>query len=72
MPDTTTAAKKTVEVGKEQILDQRLRIVRQRDLIARHERDRYPNLVADAYPYLAKWNGHSLKWRPIIPRRMSI
>ena len=48
MSDTAVAAKKTVEVGKKQILDQRLRIERQHKLIARHERDGYPDLVADA------------------------
>jgi hypothetical protein len=48
MSDTATAAKKTVEVGKKQILDQRLRIERQRGLIATHERDGYPHLVAEA------------------------
>jgi hypothetical protein len=37
-PDTAVAAKKTVEVGKRQILDQRFRIQRQHELIARHER----------------------------------
>jgi hypothetical protein len=47
-PDTAVAAKKTVEVGKRQILDQRFRIQRQHELIARHERDGYPHLVADA------------------------
>jgi hypothetical protein len=48
MSGTAAAAKKTVEIGKKQILDQRLRIERQRHLIARHERDGYPDLVADA------------------------
>jgi hypothetical protein len=48
MRDTAIAAKKTVEVGKKQILDQRLRIERQHELIARHERDGCPDLVADA------------------------
>ncbi len=54
MPVTATAAKKTVEVGKKQILDQRLRIERQRDLIARHERDGYPDLVVDAVRLLSE------------------
>ena len=46
MSDTAVAAKKTVEVGKRQILEQRFRIQRQHE--ARHERDGYPHLVADA------------------------
>jgi hypothetical protein len=33
---------------EKQIFDQRLRIERQHELIARHERDGYPDLVADA------------------------
>jgi hypothetical protein len=54
MPDTALAAKKTVEVGKKQILDQSLRIERQLRLIARHERGGYPDLVADAVRMLAE------------------
>ena len=54
MSDTAVAAKKTVEVGKKQILDQCLRIERQLRLIARHERDGYPDLVADAIRILAE------------------
>jgi hypothetical protein len=52
--DMATAAKKTVEIGKKQILDQRLRIERQRHLIARNERDGYPDLVADAVRMLGE------------------
>ena len=54
MTDTAIRAKKTVEVGKKQILDQRLRIERQHELIARHERDGYPDLVADAVRILGE------------------
>ena len=54
MSDTAAAAKKTVEIGKKQILDQRLRIERQRHLIARHERDGHPDLVADAVRILGE------------------
>jgi hypothetical protein len=56
MSDTAAAAKKTVEVGKKQILDQRLRIERQHELIARHERDGCPDLVADAVRILGEMN----------------
>jgi hypothetical protein len=48
MSDNAVAAQNTVEVGKKQILDQCFRIERQLHLIARHERDGYPDLVADA------------------------
>ena len=54
MSHIALAAKKTAQVGKKQILDQRLRIERQRELIARHERDGYPDLVADAVRMLAE------------------
>jgi len=54
MSDIALAAKKTVQVGKKQILDQRLRIERQHELIARHERDGYPDLVADAVRILSE------------------
>ena len=54
MSDAAAAAKKTVEIGKRQILDQRLRIERQLHLIARHERDGYPDLVADAVRMLGE------------------
>jgi hypothetical protein len=53
MSDPAVAAKKTVEVGKKQILDQRLGIERQLRLIARHERDGYPDLVAEAVRILS-------------------
>jgi hypothetical protein len=54
MSDTAVAAKKTVEMGKKQILDQCLRVERQLRLIARHERDGNPDLVADAVRMLAE------------------
>ena len=54
MSDTAVAAKKTVKVRKKQILDQRVRIERQLKLIARHERDGYPELVAYALRTLAE------------------
>ena len=54
MSDGAQVAKKTVEIGKKQILDQRIRIERQRHLIPRHERDGYPDLVADAVRLLAE------------------
>jgi len=54
MPDSAVAAKKTVEVGKKQILDQCLRVERQVRLIARHERDGQPDLVADAVKVLTE------------------
>jgi hypothetical protein len=48
MRNSGAAAKTTVEIGKKKIIDQRLRIERQRALIARLERDGSPDLVADA------------------------
>jgi hypothetical protein len=54
MSSTAEAAKNTVEIGKKHILDQRLRIVRQRELIARLERDGSPDLVANAVRLLAE------------------
>ena len=54
MSSTAEAAKNTVELGKKHILDQRLRIERQRELIARLERDGSPDLVANAVRLLAE------------------
>jgi hypothetical protein len=54
MSETALAAKKTVEVGKKQILDQCFQIERQLYLIARHERDGYPDLVTDAVRILGE------------------
>ena len=54
MSSTAEAAKNTVEIGKRHILDQRLRIERQRELIARLERDGSPDLVANAVRLLAE------------------
>ncbi len=68
MTDTAIAAKKTVEIGKKQSLDQRLRIERQHELIARHERDGCPDLVADAVRILGEMDralasaGPALLW----------
>jgi hypothetical protein len=45
---TTPADKNTVEIGKKHILDQQLRIARQRELMAKLERDGHPDVVADA------------------------
>ena len=54
MSDTAVAAEKTVEVGKKLILDQCFRIERQLRLIARHERDGYPDLVVEAVRILSE------------------
>ena len=76
MSDIALAAKKTVQVGKKQILDQRLRIERQHELIARHERDGYPDLVADAVRILsemeralARMEAHYAKAQELCSRR---
>jgi len=45
---TTPADKSTVEIGKKHILDQQLRIGRQRELMAKLERDGHSDVVADA------------------------
>ena len=54
MSSTAEAAKNRVEIGKRHILDQRLRIERQRELIERLERDGSPDLVANAVRLLAE------------------
>ena len=54
MSDAAVAAKKTVEVGEKQILEQCFRIERQLHLIARHERDGFPDLVTDAVRILSE------------------
>jgi hypothetical protein len=54
MSSNAEAAKNRVEVGKKHILDQRLRIERQRELIVRLERDGSPDLVANAIRLLAE------------------
>jgi hypothetical protein len=71
MSNLGTAAKATVEIGKKNILDQRLRIQRQRALVARLERDGSLDLVADAVRILGEME-HSLRWRRITPPRRSI
>jgi hypothetical protein len=54
MPNPAAEAQTPVEIGKTNILDQRRRIDRQRELIARLERDGSPDVVADAIRILAK------------------
>ena len=49
-----TLASNLPSPSRQQILDQCLRIERQLRLIARHERDGYPDLVADAIRMLAE------------------
>jgi hypothetical protein len=48
MTDPAEAAKNTVEISKRYVLDQQLRITRQRELVAKLERDGHPDVVADA------------------------
>jgi hypothetical protein len=48
MTTLAQAAKYTVEIGKKHILNQQFRIVRQRELVAKLERNRHPDVVADA------------------------
>ena len=54
MPNPTAEAQTSVEIGKTNILDQRRRIERQRELIARLECDGSPDLVADAVRILGQ------------------
>ncbi len=54
MTKPAEAAKNTVAVGKKHILDQQLRIGRQRELIAKLERDGHAELVAKALRLLAE------------------
>ena len=54
MPNPAAEAQTPVEIGKTNILDQRRRIERQRELIARLERDGSPDLVADAVRILGE------------------
>jgi hypothetical protein len=54
MPNSAAEAETLVEIGKANILDQRRRIERQRELIARLERDGSPDLVADAVRILGE------------------
>jgi hypothetical protein len=54
MPSPTAEAQTPVEIGKTNILDQRRRIDRQRELIAGLERDGSPDLVADAVRILGE------------------
>jgi hypothetical protein len=41
-------------IGKKHILDQQLRIVRQRELMTKLERDGHPDVVAEARRFLAE------------------
>jgi hypothetical protein len=54
MRNSGAIAKTTVDIGRKNILDQRLRIERQQALIARLERDGSPDLVADAVRVLGQ------------------
>jgi hypothetical protein len=54
MPNSATEAQTSVEIGKTNIVDQRRRIERQRELIARIESDGSPDLVADAVRILGE------------------
>jgi hypothetical protein len=54
MDSPAEAAKNTFEIGRKHILDQQLRIVRQRELIAKLERDGHPDVVAVALRVLAE------------------
>jgi hypothetical protein len=54
MPNPVTEPQTPVEIGMTNILDQRRRIERQRELIARLERDGSPDLVAAAVRILGQ------------------
>jgi len=54
MNNPAAAAKNTVEIGKKHILDQQLRIARQRELIAKLERDGHPDVLAVALRVLVE------------------
>jgi hypothetical protein len=54
MPNPAVGAQTPAEIGKTNILDQRRRIDRQRELIARLERDGSPDLVAEAVRVLGE------------------
>ena len=54
VPNPTAEAQTPVEIGKTNILGQRRRIDRQRELIAGLERDGSPDLVADAVRILGE------------------
>ena len=69
---TAEVAKKSVEVGRKHILDQQLRIERQRVLLAKLERDEHPDGVARARGVVAKMEqalagARGIQW----PRRTS-
>jgi hypothetical protein len=48
-----TSRAEAAPIGKKHILDQQLRIVRQRELMTKLERDGYPDVVAEARRFLA-------------------
>jgi hypothetical protein len=52
MTSPAEATKNSVDIGRQHIVDQCERIRQQRELIERHERDGYPDLVADAVQLL--------------------
>jgi hypothetical protein len=54
MPNPGAEIETPVEIGKTNIVDQRRRVERQRELIARLERDSSPDLVADAVRILGE------------------
>jgi hypothetical protein len=54
MNSSAEAAKNTFEIGRKHILDQKLRIVRQREQIAKLERDGHPDVLAVALRVLAE------------------
>jgi hypothetical protein len=48
------AAKNSAKIGKKNIVDQQLRIARQRELMTKLERDGHPDVIADARRALAE------------------
>jgi hypothetical protein len=54
MPNPATETQTPVEIGKTNILNQRRRFERQRELIARIESDGSPDLIADAVRILGE------------------
>ena len=48
MTTPAEAAKNSIMIGRKHIIDQQLRIARQRELMAKLERDGHPDVVADA------------------------
>ena len=54
MTSSAATAKSAVEIGKKHILDQKLRIERQRELIAKLEGDGHSDIIVDACRLLAE------------------